>query len=1138
MEDGLKTSGTTKANKPDSGGGVIRSTPVFGIVKNNIDPIRSGRIQVYISDIGSDDPDNPEGWATVSYMSPFFGLVTPKGADTGYGDYTKNPTSYGMWNSPPDIGTTVICLFINGDPNYGFYIGCVPQPEALQMVPAIGATKNIIANTVGEAAGCAGAEQLPVTNLNVNNKNITDSPAFLTEPKPVHSYAASIFSQQGLIRDPIRGPITSSAQRESPSRLGWGISTPGRPIFSGGYTDESLSSALTGGDRVNPSQLQVIARRSGHTIVMDDGDLIGKDQLIRIRSAKGHQILMSDDGQTLFIIHSNGQSYIELGKEGTIDLFSTNSFNVRTQGDINLHADNDINFHAAKKFNIQAEEININSEKSTNHKIGTNYSVYTMAKFTHKVDGAMSMSSSGEASFASSVTTFINGKRINLNTGSSSTTPEIVPSIPLVAHTDTLFDKTKGYAAAPGKLQSITSRAPAHTPWASANQGVDVKVSSSAAKELPSPPSQPVAQANQQSNTTPVAQPVTQAAVATVPPVNAVSKSIDSNTTGALVGSMATNAATGPAAKAVEQGTAVVATQQGKVAAVGSLALTPAQMESSNVLKPGASTTVNALVNSGVPVEKALTDNLFTGKPGAENLDSFLQNTQAQVSSAVTNIQKSQTALTGAGVLTGKESPVAAAGVVMAAATAGVGPTINQLQNATGAAQSLANDQINSVANGVSSAINAGNKAAGLAQNAMGGLGSISSAVRALPKIEGIAGIQSASRGASAAAFSAITGAWKPLLVGVPQNLTAIAKAGIELGENIATGNNTNPQQIARQVGALATAAGAGNIGQISNAIGSGINAIGALGNATSTGQVLAATTSLLSTVGRIGAVSGNKELAKTTSKVTGILQGGNNLINTVNQINNATNVGQVLSGASSAISNINRIGATLGVGSKSSGLINLPGGQLSVASLVNQSLGKTNLPALPGLKQAINTVVTSTINKIPIEKGSLLGPNQKLDPFGALLKNKNGLQASALSSLPPGAAAQLNSAISSLSSSGSTPIKLPTVAVNTFDRSELNAQVDSLLGDPRIPRPDFTGPSEEGLANIEALNQQSLLINDKRKESAKLLDEVNASRQEYYKLESTLPKGDPALVEAKQKFKAALAAYTAAIAELDGLLE
>jgi hypothetical protein len=215
---------------------------------------------------------------------------------------------------------------------------------------------------------------------------------------------------------------------------------------------------------------------------MDDGDAAGKDQLIRLRTALGHQILMSDDGQTLFIIHSNGQSYIELGKEGTIDMYATNSVNIRTQGDLNLHADNNININAKKDLNIYADNININAATNIGWRAGGNFSGYTLGKYTIKNNGAMSMYAGGEGSYASAGTMYVNGSIINLNTGSTSVTPAEVTKIPLVAHTDTLFDKIKGWLAAPAYLLSIVSRAPAHAPWASANQGVNVKVNNNSSK--------------------------------------------------------------------------------------------------------------------------------------------------------------------------------------------------------------------------------------------------------------------------------------------------------------------------------------------------------------------------------------------------------------------------------------------------------------------------------------------------------------------------------------------------------------------------------------------------------------------------------------------------------------------------------
>ena len=56
-------------------------------------------------------------------------------------------------------------------------------------------------------------------------------------------------------------------------------------------------------------------------------------------------------------------------------------------------------------------------------------------------------------------------------------------------HPDTLFDETVGWAAALAKIPSITSRAPAHMPWMSANQGADVEVDPSAEAALPAEPS-------------------------------------------------------------------------------------------------------------------------------------------------------------------------------------------------------------------------------------------------------------------------------------------------------------------------------------------------------------------------------------------------------------------------------------------------------------------------------------------------------------------------------------------------------------------------------------------------------------------------------------------------------------------------
>ena len=1135
-EDYFKPRGRTKASEPDAGNAVTREVPVFGIVKDNIDPTRSGRLRVYISDLGGDDPDDSDSWSTVSYMTPFYGRTEPSGGDSGYGEFTTNPSSYGMWSSPPDIGSKVICLFVNGDPNYGFWIGCVPEPEALFMVPAIGSSDKVITNE-GEANSYGGATRLPVTNMNTNNTDISDSPTFLNEPKPVHSYVASILSQQGLIRDPIRGTISTSAQRESPSRVGWGVSSPGRPIYEGGFTDETVADAATSG--TGGEGLKVIARRGGHSIVMDDGDLTGADQLVRIRTALGHQILMSDDGQCLFIIHSNGQSWIELGKEGTIDMYATNSVNIRTQGDLNLHADNNINMHAAKQLNIQAESINMNSEKDTNHKIGTDYSVYTKGKETHKVDAQMSFESGSDASFASKNIAYINGSKVNLNTGSTGTSPKVVPPIPIQAHTDTLFDAIKGYAAAPGKLLSIVSRAPAHAPWANWGQGVDVKTSTNASSELPSPPAPAVAKTNTAVNGTAPAT-VTAATAATIPPVNAVSASLDKNTTAAMVGAVAKSAAEGPAAAAVKAGAGVVQTAQGAVAAVGNLAQTPKQLEQAGILKPGAATLVNSLVQGGANVSAAMTNNLFTGKPGAETLSKLVQNTGAQVQAQVELFQKSQSALTSAGVMTGKEAPAAVAGLVMSGAQVGVNATLDVVKNvassataavagvtsaisgAVGGATSALNGALSGATNAVGSltsavagAMSSGNFAATLATTTTGGLGAIAGALSSAAKTagDGISGLLDTAKGVAGSAFAAVTSAFKPFKAGVPQNLTAIAEANAKELADKATGIASAAGAVPGSVaGALGQATGA--LGQATNALGGALNA--AVGSATG---------------GLQGALS-------SATSLTGVISGA------VSAVGNT--VSSVANGVSSAIAGVTK-GVTTAMQGVSSGLSAIPGGQNAISSVVNNASGILNVipgtGAITGLINNVSTAVTNGISgaaslvsgaasltgvtgSLTSVAGSLTGAlSSATGSLGAALtggidalkKGATSLSSLALTGLPPGLGSQLSAAMNSLSAGGSLPIKLPTVASNTLDRSELNAQLTSVLGNAKIPMPNFSGG--QAAASLELSKKQTesyVQYETIKKDLEKAQDDIFDLKKAYYNAKKDLPAGDPGVETAR----------------------
>jgi hypothetical protein len=1138
-QDVFKPKGQAKASKPDAGGGVIRSEPVLAIVKNNIDSTRAGRIQVYVSDFGAPDPDDSTSWITVSYMSPFFGATSAQGGSAAkdYGTYDKNPSSYGMWYSPPDLGSTVVCIFINGDPNYGYYIGSVLPPELLQMIPAIGASDKIVPNK-GEAETTGGSPKLPVTNLNSNNPSLTNGIDFLSAPKPVHSYSTAIYTQQGLLRDPIRGPISTSALRESPSRVGWGVSTPGRPIYQGGFTDADILSQK--GQSAEDTALEVIARRGGHSIVMDDGDTYGKDQLIRLRTALGHQILMSDDGQTLFIIHSNGQSYIELGKEGTIDMYSMNSVNVRTQGDLNLHADNNININAKKDLNIAADNININAAKNIGWRAGGNHSGYTLGTYTVKVAGSMSMFCNGQGSYASDGVMYVNGSKINLNTGSTSVVPAEVPLITQVAHTDTLHDTVKGYAAAPGLLLSIVSRAPAHAPWASANQGADVKVTSSASATLPTPPS-PTVQATNSAVADSKETSVTASIAATVPPVTPISESLDKNVTATMVASTAGRAAA-KTPDVVTTGTGVILDKTGNVnAAVGSFAMTPQQMEAAMVLKPGSAALVTGLVQKGSNVSAAMTNNLFTGAPGAQNLNAFNQNIGSQVGAQIQNFQQAQTALTKVGAITGNETPQSIAGVVNAASQVGVPATANFIQAATAKLNTAGiPNPTNGVGSNVASAIAAGGFASALATNVNSGVGSIATSLGGLnpAAAAGKVNLLDSAKGIAGSAFGAITGSFKSLKAGVPQDLTAIAKTNAEA-------------QAASEAGAAAPAATA--------TVAAASAAIPTVGSAASlSADLVKAQTAISGGAAKLG-IPG---LTATASSLTSTLSPG--LTSLVGNAGSITS--SLTSSASSLIPNSSSITALAGKTSiagaaaaasslipTGSGINALPGGAAAAASFVNNSGAITSIPSsISGVSDVLKNSSTSAMTGISNSAASLSSgismsagnsamstlinsANLNSALSSSIDSGKQSLSSLTSAGLPAGAAAALAASVNSLNSSGPSPIKMPTIAANTVDRSALAEQTTSVLSNPKIPAPNFSGDIPTVPASAIAANK----ARDKRieyfkltqsyaEEKVKRTDAIMAERAKYEALRDSLPEGDPTRAAAKTEINAKIAAYTA----------
>lgn len=1153
--DVFKPRGKLKKNQPGAGVASVIQVPIICTVMSTVDPTHQGRIAVYPSENLDKDAYNSNNWIWVGKLATFAGQTAPLGpSEVGeYGAYTQNPSSYGQWNAPPDKETQVICIFVNGDPNYGFYIGTIPKPETLSMIPAIGASDNVTLNG-NEAASYGGATRLPTTNINTNNKDIADSVNYLKDAKPIHSYTASIMQQQGVLRDKYRGPIGSSATREASSRVGWGVSTPGRPVYIGGATDEDIAGKL--GD--DPQDFRVVTRRGGHSLVMDDGDIIGRDQLIRLRTALGHQILMSDDGQVLSILHSNGQSYIELGKEGTVDVFSTNSINLRTQGDLNLHADETLNL-SAKNVNINSsEDTYLNADKQFKQRVGEDYSLYSLKNLKFKADSAVALAASGQVGIKSDADIFNEAAKIHLNDGAASLSPDEVEPIEVIMHPDTLFDDTKGWAAALAKLPSITSRAPAHMPWMNANQGADVQVDPTAEGSLPAEPPASVEQLNSElagdlGGSASIPSPTL---AATISEIDGISDSLDKNATAQMLGSIANDTANDFGIGVISNGP--LTTSSGPVAAItglsgknptsastaviGLFGQTASQMAQGGILKPGADTMVNTLIgfnsgNIGSETEDSFIspDKLaavmptaaFTGKDGVNSLEQYVYSSGAQAKSTVQVLQKGQKALQEIGAISGKESSGGIGAIVQGTASPkadkgnlydnakDVGSLINQvnqsgtynLGNVTGSKADVLQKM-------------KGGAGAMIASSLSGGTGGIMSALDTLNSSGlDLPGVGSdLNIGAAASSFKSIINSFPVLPANVPVDLVATAGAAAAGVSAASAGVKGLDLALSSSIDAsLATALDDGTVPFIVQ---------GTASNPITTDGITGVVTNQVGAVAAIAAGSDAAAKAAINESITALSASGVAPETLTAQGTLGAAARQVQQGQSS------KIATTI-----ASGVSQLPGGQKLAGAVVNNAVD-----AITG-ERAVNPIadglggVTATLSDLGkqayegIDAGGLVYDNSSglgnvKDTFNSMTDQLIGSVTGPLNNaLSPGASAALQSALSSLSAGGGSTIKLPVVAVNTYDRSKITTLIDGVLGDPIVPRPNLLGEIPQG-----ALSAASSLLGLKK--------ELSKDIQTLSVLSKGIAKKQAALFEAQTKFPAgdqridnALAAYEAAAA-------
>ena len=335
--------------------------PYIGTVKVTVDPLKMGRLGVNIPALSQTTNPTSSQIIWCQYLSPFYGAKSINAvSEIDPYLYKETQHSYGMWAVPPDVDTDVLVIFAKGEQSNAsaFWIGCVQKPLVNQQVPGNGASVNTSkaaeAQEASETSKLAdyGTEFLPAGEKNQRLYAPGEILQNIDKWKyPVNDVLADQLKKQGLVQDTVRGTTSSSARRESPSRV-FGINTPGRIRSDSRELNIGLDNTKVQTDR-DP----------GHSFVMDDGAADGTNQLTRLRTASGHQLLMNDSEGVVYLANGSGKAFIEMDTDGTVSVYSDGGINLRSGRDFNLHSDMNINFHAKGQINFTSEtNVALNAE--------------------------------------------------------------------------------------------------------------------------------------------------------------------------------------------------------------------------------------------------------------------------------------------------------------------------------------------------------------------------------------------------------------------------------------------------------------------------------------------------------------------------------------------------------------------------------------------------------------------------------------------------------------------------------------------------------------------------------------------------------------------------------------------------------
>lgn len=428
-----------------------------GTVIDNNDPQQMGRVRALCPALG-DLPtslvrDIP--WAT--YASPLAGVDDMNGRGRTGDRTSSGMVGYGMWNIPK-IGTQVLLMCIDGNPNLRVYIGSIFNQFHTNTIPH--------GRYFGMSDGPNSASENPIQPLHDNQTE-----AFQSDSSYEFRSRAADFTASGLQSKFINSRYNKTTKKADDKDVtitgADGKSFNVTQGYAHSQSDPNGTNSVTG--KIYDSTVYSWTTPGFHGISMDDRQ---ENCRMRFRTTGGHQIILDDTNERIYISTAKGKTWIEIDEQGGIDIFSEKDFSIRSNGDINFTSKKTIRMSAEEGIHMACTNGKMRLHSTENIDIKSDKEVHLESNETMKIQSHNELHIKAELN-----SFFTTGSVLNILTGSdlrttSGGSTHNTASGQIVMNGDQIHMNgpagTTASNASPADAKEAfwTSRVPNHEPWA------------------------------------------------------------------------------------------------------------------------------------------------------------------------------------------------------------------------------------------------------------------------------------------------------------------------------------------------------------------------------------------------------------------------------------------------------------------------------------------------------------------------------------------------------------------------------------------------------------------------------------------------------------------------------------------------